>query len=372
MKYPAFLKNKTFAIPYNNDPKLIDELHKLLPEPKPFALYIYFAPNPLIAMAGRKFPSQERYLDAQRKFNDEYFNKELIETLKKAKKYNFKTNLLLNNVLLGLPHFNEDLKTQIPIIQNYLEKIYSYGCLDRVTIGNPYLLELINWTRIPEVEIKTSVNLQIKSSKSVDLLNNISDTWLRKNIAAVEIQKDLLREPKELAEIRKKIKPDTKLSILVNEGCLLGCPYQMAHQLHSFSFPAKNFENEGEKFNFGVAKCKYITNQEPWRILDANWILPVQLKKLSKFVDEFKITDRHASTENIVNMVRAYVFGVYNKDNINELISMLSMEKFNFPERLLPVDFFEKVMAEKKPLDSYYKNIWKKIERYNKLNNIGT
>lgn len=143
----------------------------------------------------------------------------------------------------------------------------------------------------------------------------------------------------------------------------------MAHQLHSFSFPTKNFKNEGEKFNFGVAKCKYITNQEPWRILDANWILPEQLKELAKSIDEFKITDRHASTENIINIVRAYVFGVYDDENINELISLLSMEKFKFPKKLLPRDFFEKVMSSKKPSDAYYKSVWKKIDAYNKQNN---
>ena len=223
---------------------------------------------------------------------------------------------------------------------------------------------------MPKVEIKTSVNLQIKNAKSIDLLNNISKTWLDSDISAVEIQKDLLREPRELAKIRAKINPQIKLSILINEGCLLGCPYQIAHQIHSFSFPNDRYEKEGEGFNFGVAKCKYITNQEPWRILDANWILPEQLKKLSRVIDEFKITDRHASTETIINTVRAYVFEVYNKENINELISMLSMEKFDLPEKLLPVDFFEKVMAEKKPLDAYYKNIWKKIEKHNKLKNV--
>jgi len=365
MKYLSFLKGKTISIPYNNDPNLIKKLGELLVEPRPFNIYIYFAPNPLIINAGRKLPNAKNYLN-NNKFNGSKFDNEMILALKNAKKFGFKTNLLLNNVLLGIPHSNEDLKIEIPKIQKYLENLNSKNILDRVTISNPYLLELINWEKLPKVEIKTSVNFQIKSPESIDLVNNLSNFWLNKSVDCIEIQKDLLRNVKALKEIKKKISKKTKLSIIVNEGCLTGCPYQMAHQLYSFSFPTKKGKINSENILFNIAKCKYITRAEPWRILDANWILPSWLKEYTKLIGEFKLTDRDSSTEDILYIVKAYTTGDYEKENLCRLISLLNMEKFLFPESALPNNFFKDISKGINKNDNYYKKIWGKIEDYNK------
>ena len=365
MKYLSSLRGKTISIPYNNDPDLIKKLEGLLIHPRLFDVYIYFAPNPRIINAGRKLPNAKNYLN-KNKFDGNKFDNELILALKKAKKFGFRTNLLLNNVLLGIPHSNEDLKIVIPKIQKYLEELYSKNILDRVTISNPYLLELINWKKLPNVEIKTSVNFQIKSPSSIDLVNNVSNFWLDKKIDCIEIQKDLLRNVKALKEIKKKIDKKTKLSIIINEGCLTGCPYQMAHQLYSFSFPTKKGKINPENISFNIAKCKYITRAEPWRALDANWILPAWLKYYAKLIDEFKLTDRDASTEDILYIVKSYTTGDYDKGNLCRLISLLSMEKFLFPESVLPVNFFEDISGEISQNDNYYKKIWKKIANHNK------
>lgn len=362
-KYPSYIKNKTFSIPYNNDPELIGKLDQLLVRPRDIEVYIYFAPNPLITNAGRKFPNLKRYLNKD-EFDSKSFDRELFEALKNAKKCGFKTNLLLNNVLLGMPHFNSELKNEIPKIQDYLEEIYKEGILDRVTISNPYLLELINWDRLKNVEIKTSVNFQIKSAKTIEIINNLTQYWLRKKIDAVEIQKDLLRNMNFLERIKEKTKSSIKLSIIINEGCINNCPYQMAHQLFACSFPKKNI-NDNEELVFNTAKCKYITNKEPWRILDSNWILPENLGSYNKIIDEFKLTDRSDTTENILKIVKAYVFNDYDKDDFSNLISLLRFENILLPSKLLPEDFFLKVSSGKSIPDEYFIKIWKSIEKYN-------
>lgn len=365
MKYLNSLKGKTLTIPYNNDINLIKLLGEFLVEPRPFDVSIYFAPNPLVANAGRKMPNLKKYLDKDKKFNAKKFDKDLLIALKLAKSYGFKTNLLLNNVLLGIPHSDKDLKVSIPKIQKYLEKVYSEGVLDRVTVSNPYLLELINWKKLPNVEVKTSVNFQIKGPKTIDLLNNISDHWLNKKVDSVEIQKDLLKNIKFLEAIKKKAGKDIKFSIIINEGCLTGCPYQMAHQLYAFSFPKNDGKINQDKISFNIAKCKYITQKEPWRVLDSNWILPSWMQYYKNCIDEFKLTDREASTEDIFYIVKAYTTGDYDKNNLCRLISLLNMEKFVIPESLLPRDFFEKV-SQGFANDGYYKKIWSKIELFNK------
>jgi hypothetical protein len=53
-------------------------------------------------------------------FSEKLFNEHISRFLLKCKKYGFNTNLLLNNVLLGLPFNNLDLKIKIKQIQSYI------------------------------------------------------------------------------------------------------------------------------------------------------------------------------------------------------------------------------------------------------------
>lgn len=371
MKYQKCLKGKNIVVPFNNDPNLISELSELLKPPLPFKISIYFAPNPLISTAGRRLPSYKNFIEKNRNFQSKKFDQMLIKVLKEAKSYGFKTNLLLNNILLGMVHDNKTLIHDIKKIQNYLEKLYKTGYLDKVTISNPYLLELINWSKLKNLEIKTSVNFQIKDAKTIEMLNILCDNWLEKNrLTTIEIQKDLLRDIKTLKKIKKIIKDKIKLSIIINEGCITSCPYQLVHQIHAFSTPIKSLPSFDKNFKFAIAKCKYITRSAPWKIFDSNWILPKHLKYYKNLIDEFKLTDRNDSTETILNTVKAYVSGEYDKENLCKLISLLNMEKFLFPEFILEKDFFKKVTSDKKPDDKYYKKLWRKVITYNKKKGI--
>ncbi len=371
IKFQNCLIGKIITVPFNNDFKLISKLGKLLKPPLPFEVSIYFAPNPLISTAGRRLPNYKNFMKKNKKFRAKKFDQMLIKVLKEAKFYGFSTNLLLNNILLGMAHDNKTLIHDIKKIQNYLEKLYKTGYLDKVTIGNPYLLELIDWNKLKNLEIKTSVNFQIKDAKTIEMLNILSDNWLEKNrLTAIEIQKDLLRDLKTLKKIKKIIKNKIKLSIVVNEGCITSCPYQLVHQIHAFTTPIDTLPFFDKNFKFAIAKCKYITCSAPWKIFDSNWILPKHLKYYKNLIDEFKLTDRNDSTEIILNTVKAYVSGQYDKENLCKLISLLNMEKFLFPESILGKDFFKKVTSNKKPNDEYYKKLWQKIIIYNKKRNI--
>ncbi|MBU4579513.1 hypothetical protein KKB43_00675, partial [Patescibacteria group bacterium] len=306
-KYLPYLKNKTIAVPYNNDPILIKKLNELMPKFRFFNVYIYFAPNPFITSTGRRMPGYTNFIDKDKKFQSKKFDQMLIKAMKEAKKYGFNTNLLLNNILCGMAHDNKTLINDVKKYQNYLEKLYKTGYLDKITIGNPYLLELINWKRLKNLKIKTSVNFQIKDAKTIEMLNILCDNWIDKNrLTTIEIQKDLLRDLKTLKKIKKTIKNKIKLSIIINEGCIASCPYQLTHQVHAFTTPMETLPIFNRNFKFSIAKCKYITSSAPWKIFDSNWILPKHLKYYKNLIDEFKLTDRNDSTKTILNTVKAY------------------------------------------------------------------
>jgi len=358
IEFQSYLKGKVITIPFNNDPKLIDELGKLLKPPLPFEVFIYFAPSPLITGTGRKLSNFKSFVAKDKEFKLEEFDKMTMNMLKKCKQYGFKTNLLLNSILLGMDSDNKDISNNIQKIQNYLEKIHRTNYLDRITIGNPYL-------------VKTSVNFQIKNAGTIKMLNVLYDNSIGEGqLKCVEIQKDLLRDLKTLKQIKKNIKEEIKLSIIINEGCITGCPYQVAHQVYASIMPVKASPDFDKKFKFAIAKCKHLTHSVPWKIFHSNWILPMHLKYYKNIIDEFKLTDRNDSTENIVNTVRAYTTGKYDKENLCKLISLLSMESFLFPESILDKDFFKKVTSSRRSNDLYFKKLWKKLLNYNKKKNI--
>ncbi len=208
---------------------------------------------------------------------------------------------MFNDILQGIPYNNVDLTSKIPKIQRYLEWIDEKRLTDYVCIANPYMLETINWNRIRYLKIKASVNFQIKSVKTIKILNNLVKNYFPSGqLAEVEIQKDLLRDIGKIKEIRAALDLSIQLSIIINEGCLCGCPYQIAHQLHSLTISMKDAEDYDEKFQFSNARCKNVLVYETWLFLDANWILPRHIKRYRGLIDSFKLTDRSDSTDAIV------------------------------------------------------------------------
>lgn len=83
----SFYQNgkKTVAVPYNNDPALIDFLVKFVKKNKPkFKIYLYFAPGIHIISSGRKLPNLDLFLK-DGKFLAKKFDTTLEKNLIKAK-----------------------------------------------------------------------------------------------------------------------------------------------------------------------------------------------------------------------------------------------------------------------------------------------
>lgn len=333
------------SIPYNNDLQLVDRIHELGLREENVNIVFYFAPPTDMAGTGRRLPNQQRYIK-NGIFDADSFEKDISLFLQKCKKYHFETCILFNDILQGMPYNNEDLKNKVPKIQRYLEYIDEEKLTDYVCIANPYLLELINWDRMKNLKVKASVNFQIKSEKTIRILNNLVKNYFPDGrLAEVEIQKDLLRDVGKIKEIREALATSVNLSVIINEGCLCGCPYQIVHQIHSATIPMKDAIAYNDKFQFSNARCKQILASEPWLFLDANWILPRHIEKYKGVVDSFKLTDRSDGTEAIVKKVKAYFLRDYDAENINPIITLMQKEKWHFPEELLPEDFDEVIFS---------------------------
>ncbi len=353
-------------IPYNNDIKLVDRIKELGLKTEYTNIVFYFAPPVNMSGTGRRLPNRQLYIK-DGVFDSDLFEKSVYQFLLKCKRYHFETCILFNNIIQGMAYNNEDLKNKIPRIQKYLEYIDGEKLIDYVCIANPYMLEMLNWNRIKNLKVKASVNFQIKSEKTIKFLNHLTRNYFPSGkLAEVEIQKDLLRDMKKIKEIREALDFPVKLSIIINEGCLCGCPYQIVHQLHSATINMKDADDYKEKFQFSNARCKNILASEPWLFLDANWILPRHIEKYRGIVDSFKLTDRTDDTDTIIKKVKAYFLNDYDRENVNLFITLMQNEKWHFSEDLLPDDFDQHIFSGKSIPESYYLKIWEKIKKYNK------
>lgn len=357
------------SIPYNNDLELIDKIHTLGLKNENTNIVFYFAPSTDITRTGRRLPNQQNYMENGH-FDSVLFEKDLGEFLQRCKQYHFQTCVLFNNILFGMPYNNEDLKNKVPKIQNYLEYLDTKCLTDYVCIANPYLLELINWERIKTLKVKASVNFQIKSEKTINILNRLVKNYFPDgSLAEVEIQKDLLRDIGKIAAIREALNPSVHLSAIINEGCLCGCPYQIVHQVHSATISMKDANDYNGKFQFSNARCKTILESEPWLFLDANWILPRHIERYQGILNSFKLTDRTDSTDVIVKKVKAYFLHDYDRENLNPLITLMQQEDWCFPEKLLPDDFDQRIFSGIPVPEAYYFEIWERLKSYNLNNN---
>lgn len=356
---------KNIYIPYNNDIELISKIKKLDINKSKYTISFYFAPNPKYWNTWRRLPNED-YFIKDWNFDDLKFDNQIDKFLKKCKKNWFSTNLLLNSVTLWLPHSNYDLKKSIPKLQSYLQYVNDKKLVSTVTIWNAYLLDLINWNKLENINIKTSVNFQIKDAKSVKFLITYLKSWVNHDkLKEFDVQKDLLRNIPELKEIKKVLPEWIKLSLIMNEWCLLWCPYQLSHQVHSSTIKSEKLENYNKDFHFWVAKCKYITAVEPWRFIDSNWILPSQMHYYDDLVDSYKFVWRNDETNIIIDTIKAYILNDYDSSNLNKIIWLMNKEKWKFPESAL-LDDIDRILFWEDIEDDYYKKIWKNIVDYNK------
>lgn len=356
------------SIPYNNDIQLVDRINILGLKKNNTDIVFYFAPSINITGTGRRLPNHQKYVK-NGIFNSKLFEEDIYQFLQKCKQYRFKTCVLFNDILFGMPYNNEDLKNKIPRLQSYLEYIDKENLINYVCIANPYMLEIINWRRLKNLKVKASVNFQIKSERTIKMLNNLVKNYFPEGkLAEVEIQKDLLRNIGKIREIRGTLDRSVNLSVIINEGCLCGCPYQIIHQVHSATINIQDTNDYNDKFQFSNARCKNILADEPWLFLDANWILPIHIEKYKGVIDGFKLTDRSDSTDVILKKVKAYFLNDYDRENINPLINLIQNEKWHFPEKLLPNDFEQIIFSGKYIPESYYLGIWDKIKKYNMEN----
>lgn len=155
-----------------------------------------------------------------------------------------------------------------------------------VTLANPYLVELVR-SSFPELEVHVSVLARVDSPRKASFYDDLGVTGI---YLAPEANRDFGR----LRAIRRAV--DCRLSVLVNEGCLLQCP--LAH------YHANVVSHSGESIagryhvDYCYFKCSQLKASAPAEYLQMPWIRPEDLVRYEEAgVDYAKLAGREKMGE---------------------------------------------------------------------------
>lgn len=171
-----------------------------------------------------------------------------------------------------------------------------------VTVANPYLIELVR-EGFPELEVHVSVLAGVDSARKASFYRDLGVTGI---YLAPEVNRDFAR----LRAIRRAV--DCRLSVLVNEGCLLQCPLSQYHA-NVVSHSAQSIDGRYH-VDYCYMKCSRAKAAAPAEYLQMPWIRPEDLPVYERLgIDHAKLAGREkmgdgpaSHSDWIVRAARAY------------------------------------------------------------------
>ncbi len=161
-----------------------------------------------------------------------------------------------------------------------------------VIVSHPFLLELVKQHTALSVTVSTIA--EVKSLR-------MAHWWVARGADALVPSVELNKDPDALRRLRRHL-PDLRITLMVNEHCLGGCPWRAGHYLCTAA--------GGRELDYHL-QCKTEFRREPWRVLANNAIRPEDTDRYLGLVDELKILGRTDPIDVLVERIRAYVDGVW-------------------------------------------------------------
>jgi hypothetical protein len=202
----------------------------------------------------------------------------LLEFLRAAP---FELNVLINPIL-----FKQPVETVGPNAVRILKQLLDEYRIASVTVSNLLLAEIIK-KELPDLQLTASVLMDISTPYQARLLNGLFDAL----VPATRIMRDV----EALGRLRKAFQG--RICLMVNEGCLPGCPHRTQHFYDMCNTP------------FSGQPCMGLLNKEPWLRLTGGWVLPQHLRFYDGLYDELKLSGRNdlQRREDYFRVLGAYV-----------------------------------------------------------------
>ena len=189
-------------------------------------------------------------------------------------------------------------------------------------ILSDYRIAVLLHALLPELEIHTSCNGYQWNLRQMEI-------WREKcGVTVFNPPREILRVPTKLKEMHEA---GYKLKCLINEGCLMGCPNSMCHNL-SISL----------RCYAGILSCCQSGIGDIFR---GNWILPRWQKHYDVLMDIYKIAGRNSEGDYPFKTMDAYLTENNDMPLTDLMISGTSM----FARHMLPPEILRQITLDKVP-----------------------
>lgn len=231
-------------------------------------------------------------------------------------------------------------------INSYVDKELLTGLI----ILDPYMFSatlLLQQIDISKLDIILSINCNIdtiaKLETNLQLMRKLIPEYYPSKII---LDRSLNRDIKKLKELSKYIRkyyPLSKIEALVNEGCLLNCPFKINHDIIISMINNGNQDPALQGLNSELGCAKYFMSDNS-SIIKSPFVRPEDIKYLKEYVDVLKISGKLFTDKIVMNTYTAYNKEEYcgNLLNLMDTIGYFSDKLFVIND-WFPVDFFEKV-----------------------------
>ena len=232
-----------WSIPYINQP--LDFWDAIQNDYGPFVSEVYF-PLPGRIMGSGRPPLPDSYTDT-------FLRRSKLDKC-----------VLVNAVTLPRP-----VEDMAPVVIEAIKRLNGEFGICRATVANLKLAERIRQA-LPDWSLTASVLMDISDPFQAQLVDGICDVLVPSS--------RVVRDLPALRAIRAAYRG--RIRLMVNEGCLPGCPYRTQH----FNEMATGVQ--------GMSLCHELLHRQAWRRLTGSWILPQHLHFYAGLYDEMKLDGR--------------------------------------------------------------------------------
>ncbi len=174
-------------------------------------------------------------------------------------------SVLLNPITLDKP-----VEEVIPRVIEALRRLIGEYGLAGATVVNLTLARRIR-EAFPDLLLTASCLMEISRPNQALMINGVIDSLVPDN--------RIMRNLPALKKLKAAFQGQMRL--LVNEGCLPGCPHRVQH-----------FHEMGRNFQYPLSLCTELLSFHPWMRLTGGWVLPQHLHLYDGAYDELKLGGR--------------------------------------------------------------------------------
>jgi collagenase-like PrtC family protease len=207
---------------------------------------------------------------------------DIADYLRAAAQRNIKFIYVMNATCLGNHEYSEQGRGDLLQRLQWVSEIGAAG----VVTANPFLMELLR-EHFPSLELHISVLASVNDARKAVFFENLG-------ASVIHLDPQVNRNFRQLRAIRKSVR--CRLSVVVNEGCLLSCPIRQYHS-NMISHSRESIEQR-YYVDYCYYRCTFAKLGDPIEYLRSPWIRPEDLHFYEGLgIDLFKVAGREKMGE---------------------------------------------------------------------------